>query len=115
MFRVFTAWKAVVENECRFRLQCLRSDNGGEFVSKQMDEFCASSGITHQGSLPHSPRQAGTAERLNTTLNSKVRSILHGAGVPQALWGEAPAAAVRVKNLSPCAKLTGVTPEEAWT
>ena len=55
VFRVFTAWKVVVENEYGFRLQCLRSDNGGEFVSKQMDVFCASSGITHQCFLPHSP------------------------------------------------------------
>ena len=77
-----------------------------------MDEFCVSSGITHQCSLPHSPQQNGTTERLNQTLNSKVRSMLHGAGPLQALWGEALEAAAHVNNFSSCAKLTGVTPEE---
>jgi hypothetical protein len=38
VFDTFKKWKALVENETRKRLMCLRSDNGGEYCSKDFDD-----------------------------------------------------------------------------
>eukprot|EP00253_Pinus_taeda_P029010 PITA_29010 len=39
VFDTFKKWKALVENETRKRLKCLRSDNGGEYCSKEFDGY----------------------------------------------------------------------------
>ncbi len=46
----------------------LRSDNGGEFVSKKFDAFLAECGIQRQTSVPYSPQQNGVTERANRTI-----------------------------------------------
>ena len=39
-FEKFKAWKALVENQSGLKLKVLRSDNGGEFVSRDFLDFC---------------------------------------------------------------------------
>jgi hypothetical protein len=41
VFDTFKKWKALVENETRKKLKCLRSDNGGEYCSKEFDDHCS--------------------------------------------------------------------------
>ena len=36
----FQEFKALVENQTGRRIQALRSDNGGEYTSKEFDEYC---------------------------------------------------------------------------
>ena len=36
----FQDFKALVENQTRRRIRALRSDNGGEYTSKDFDEYC---------------------------------------------------------------------------
>jgi hypothetical protein len=38
VFDTFKKWKALVDNEIGKRLKCLRSDNGGEYCSKDFDD-----------------------------------------------------------------------------
>ena len=45
VFDVFKKWKSLVENETGLKLKCLRSDNGGEYCSKESEECCAKNGI----------------------------------------------------------------------
>ena len=45
VFDTFKKWKALVENETGERLKCLRSDNGGEYCSKEFDSYCSHNGI----------------------------------------------------------------------
>ena len=39
VFDTFKKWKALVENETRKKLKCPRSDNGGEYCSKEFDNY----------------------------------------------------------------------------
>ena len=47
-FNKFKAFKLLVENETEAKIKCLRSDNGGEFTSKEFDLFSETHGIKRQ-------------------------------------------------------------------
>ena len=44
-FENFKIYKEMVENEMDSKIKCLRSDNGGEFNSKEFMDFCNKHGI----------------------------------------------------------------------
>ena len=56
----------------------LRTDNGGEFCSKEFEEFCKKCGISRQKTTPYTPQQNGVAERMKNTLMEMARSMLSG-------------------------------------
>ncbi|KAJ0390583.1 hypothetical protein ATCC90586_011215 [Pythium insidiosum] len=76
VFRCFKEFVAMVRTQYGLPVQRLRSDNGGEYVSKRFSQFCASQGIVHQTSAPYSPQQNGLAERMNRTIAEGVRAML---------------------------------------
>jgi hypothetical protein len=45
---IFKKWKALVENETRKSLKCLRSDNGGEYCGKEFDDYCSYHGFVER-------------------------------------------------------------------
>ena len=61
----------------------LRTDNGGEFCSKEFEELCKKCGIARQKTAPYTPQQNGVAERMNKTLMKRARSMLSGAELGQ--------------------------------
>ena len=67
----------------------LRSDNGGEFTSSVLTEFCAEKNITQSFSPPYIPQHNGRAERNNRTQGDKARCMLLQANAHPGLWGEA--------------------------
>ena len=49
-------------------MKTLRSDNGGEYVSKIFAAYLKEKGIAHQTTAPYSPSQNGVTERMNRTI-----------------------------------------------
>nr|KYP44586.1 Retrovirus-related Pol polyprotein from transposon TNT 1-94 [Cajanus cajan] len=93
----------------------LRTDRGGEYLSKEFVEFCNEQGIQRQLTASYTPQQNGVAERKNQTIINMVRSVLGEKGVPKAFWPEAVMWAVHVLNRSPTLAVKDITPEEAWS
>ncbi|CAA0830123.1 Unknown protein [Striga hermonthica] len=74
-FDTFRRWRALVEKETGLEVKCLRSDNGGEYNSEAIKEYCADNGIQMQKTVPRTPQQNGIAERMNRTLNEHARCM----------------------------------------
>jgi transposase InsO family protein len=58
----------MVENEMDSRIKCLRSDNGGEFTSKEFMDYYNSHGIKRKFFVARTPQQNGVVERKNRTV-----------------------------------------------
>ncbi|KAG7594052.1 Integrase catalytic core [Arabidopsis thaliana x Arabidopsis arenosa] len=88
-FQKFKNFKNLVEKESEARIQTLRTDRGGEFVSHEFNTFCEEHGIKRHLTAPYTPQQNGVVERRNRTLMEMTRSILKHMHMPNYLWGEA--------------------------
>lgn len=55
------------------------------------------------------------SERLNRTILVKARCMLLRANLDKRFWGKAVMTAIHLKNRSPTAALSGMTPEEKMT
>ena len=109
-------WWQYVKTMCGFRPKVLRSDNGGEFTSKELEDFLKSKGMIHQCSIAYHPQQNGVAERTNRTLVEKTRVMLLQAQLPVTLWPFAIRYATWLLNRTYTQALKkAVTPFEAWT
>ncbi|SGZ30192.1 BQ5605_C110g13213 [Microbotryum silenes-dioicae] len=113
-FAAFKSWLAKVERSMSRKVLAVRSDNGGEFMSNEFSRFLEEQGITRQLSIPDTPQQNGVAERANRSITEGVRSMLHQSGLPHALWAEALATYVYVKNRLPHSANSGTTPHTRW-
>lgn len=90
----------------------LRTDNGGEYISKQFNVYLQQNGIQIQRSAPYSPQQNGVAERKNRTLVEMARCMLFDAKMEK-FWAEAVTMANYVQNRLP-AKGIENTPYQDW-
>jgi hypothetical protein len=45
VFEIFKDFRALVEKNCGWLIKCLRSDNGGEYVSQWFEDYLLRSGI----------------------------------------------------------------------
>ena len=55
VFDIFKKWKALVEIKTKKKLKCLRSDNGGEYCSKEFDRYCSEHVIRREKIVPRTP------------------------------------------------------------
>jgi hypothetical protein len=111
----FQEFKAQVENLTRRKIKVLRSDNGGEYTSKEFINFCIEAGIKKELTVPYNPQQNGVAERKNRTIIEATKAMIHDQSLPMTLWAEACMTAVYVQNCSHHQSLKIITPEEAFT
>ncbi|CAH9135249.1 unnamed protein product [Cuscuta epithymum] len=115
VFDRFKLFHAMVERETGKKLKCLRSDNGGEYTSREFSAYCAAYGIRHEKTVPRTPQHNGVAERMNQTIMEKVRCMLSMAKLPKPFWGEAVLTACYLINRSPSVPLNFEVPEKKWS
>ena len=113
-FNAFKTYKTLVENQCQSKITTIRTDNGGEYCSKEWISLCNTHGIRHEHSIPYNPQQNGVAERKNRTLLDASRSMLQVAGLHNEFWQEAVATACYLQNRSPHKVLGSNTPYSLW-
>lgn len=105
-----------MEKQSRCHIKTLRTDRGGEYLSKEFNTFCEDNGIHRELTTPYTPQQNGVAERKNRTIVEMGRSMMNARGVPKHFWAEAVATAVYIHflNISPTKAVYNRTPCEAW-
>lgn len=110
----FCHFQLLVERQTGAQIKTIRTDNGTEFVNREMSEYLVSKGIQHQTTVPYSPQQNGVAERTNRAIVEKARSMLAESSLPKAFWEDAFRTAVYLKNRCPHRALNRKTPYEIW-
>ncbi|GKB43341.1 retrovirus-related pol polyprotein from transposon TNT 1-94, partial [Tanacetum coccineum] len=93
-------------------IRFVRTDNGTEFVNKDLIDFNEIVGITHEKTVPRTLQQNGVVERRNRTLVKVARTMLIFSKAPLFLWAEAVATACYTQNRSLIHTLYNKTPYE---
>ena len=88
-YEKFSDFKNLVENQTGHQIKILRSDQGGEYVNRNFQQYLRQNGIQHQTTAPYTPQQNGVAERFNRTVVEMGRTMLHTANLPYDFWAEA--------------------------
>nr|GEV50788.1 hypothetical protein [Tanacetum cinerariifolium] len=86
---IFKKFITEIENLKDLKVKIIRSDNGGEFRNKEINDFCSQKGIKREFSNARTPQQNGVAERRNRTLIEAARTMLADAKLPVTFWAEA--------------------------
>ena len=76
VFEKFKEFKALIENLSHNRIKTLRSDNGGEYTSKEFEYFCKDARIKRELTTPYNPQQNGVEERNNRTIMEAVKTMI---------------------------------------
>ena len=63
----------MVEKEIGIYLKGLRTNRGGEFISKEFTSFCNENDIQRQLTVAYTPKQNGMTERKNKKIMNMVR------------------------------------------
>jgi len=106
----FKEFEAITTNDCGHKIEALRTDNGGEYISNEFKDYLKSRGIHHELTVPYTPEQNGVAERLNCALVEVARSMMSHSGLSNAYWA---ATAAYLQNHS-VTTATDKTPYERW-
>jgi hypothetical protein len=115
VFNKFKEFKALIENLSERKIKILRSDNGGEYTSKEFVNFYKDVGIKRELTTPYNPQQNDVARRKNRTILEVVKTMIHDQDLPMCLWTEATMAVVYVQNQLSHSVLGLKTPEEMFT
>jgi Reverse transcriptase (RNA-dependent DNA polymerase) len=109
-YKSFESW-ATTQRHCD-KIKVLRSDRGGEYLSKAFDEHLAAAGTARSLTTHDTPQLNGVAERLNRSLLERIRALQHTSAFPKSTWGEALRHATWLKNRTATRTLGNKTPYE---
>jgi hypothetical protein len=115
VFNKFKEFKALIEKLFERKIKILRSDNGGEYTSKEFVNFCKDVGIKRELTTPYNPQQNSVAERKNRMIMEAVKTMIHDQDLPMCLWAEATMTVVYVQNRLSHSALGFKTSEEMFT
>ena len=112
VFQDFVAKSTALFNS---KLVHLYIDNGREYLSTEMKNYCVQKGISYHLTVPRTPQLNGVSERMVRTITEKARAIICGASLQKVFWGEAVLTATYLINLTPTKALKcNKTPYEMW-
>src|SRR5260370_11738859 len=86
-YKSYEAW-ATMQQHCR-AIKVLRSDQGGEYLSKDFDQHLAKSGTARKLTTHDTPQLNGITEHLNRTLLEQIHAFTHTSALPNSLWRKA--------------------------
>ena len=73
---LFQKFHKMIETQYNAKVRVLRSDNGGEYQSSDLQKYLEEHGIIHQTTCSNTPQQNGVAEWKNRHLLEVVRASL---------------------------------------
>jgi Reverse transcriptase (RNA-dependent DNA polymerase) len=103
---------AMVQNQFSTTIKTIRSDNGAELLSNEMQDFFRQNEIIHETTCIDTPQQNGIAERKHGHLLEVARSLRFQSGLPKIFLGECLLIATYLINRIPTKNLDGKTPFE---
>lgn len=104
----------MVENEIGKRLKCLKSDNEGEYCSKEFENYYSYNGIRRWKIVLGTPQENGVSKRMNRTIMEHARSMRLHARLSLHFWVDVVHIYVYLINRGTSNPLGGGIPEEAW-
>ncbi|CAI7930299.1 unnamed protein product [Closterium sp. NIES-54] len=115
-FTAFRTWLPLAERESDTKLKAFQCDGAGEYRSTVFTNYLQERGIRRLFSLPHAHQQSGVAERLNRTLQEKMRALLDQAQLGPLYWPFAMDHATLLHNLLSSSSLpNNASPHLLWT
>jgi transposase InsO family protein len=94
--------ETLYQRESLFPVSTLHSDNGGEFMSRELGDFLKRHGVKKTFTTAYSPYSNGIVERAIRTLFETASSLLNYSGLPARLfWPEAIQRAAYIRNRIP--------------
>lgn len=116
VFSCLKRYNALVKNRTGRNIRVLRSDNGGEYEGREIQDWLSENGTVHQTSAPGTPEQNGVAERFNRTLQESARCMLISSKLGPEMWAEATACATYLLNrVLSSTSIEQIKPYEVWT
>ncbi|CAI5475950.1 unnamed protein product [Closterium sp. Yama58-4] len=93
-----TDWFPMVERQQDQLVKRIRTDRGGEFLSKGFSLWLKKNGIRHSFTMPYFPPMNNIAERANRKITEAARGLLIEAGLPDYFWPDVVSSACVAKN-----------------
>ena len=72
-----------MEKSSGMKVKALRTDNGGEYTSKEFKQHLKKQSTQHELTFRKIPQQNGVAEYMNRTLVETIKSILADSKLPK--------------------------------
>ena len=101
VFENFAIYRQHAENDTGKAVRSLRSDGGGEYMSKKFLTYLREAEIVKQTTPPYTPAQNGIAERANSTIMESARCMLADAQLGNEFWAYAVSATTHTLNRMP--------------
>lgn len=102
------------ENITGKKIKTLRTDNGLEFINREVKHLLKEHGICHQRSVVYTPQQNGRAEREMRTIVEAARTMIHSTDMPKTFWAEVVNTAVFVLNKTGTSSVRGTSSIKLW-
>jgi hypothetical protein len=92
----------------------LRCDQGSEFTSRASQTVLDKYSVIYQLSETNVHEHNGTCERVNRTVQERIRALLFDSGFPSYMWGQVAHAVCWLYNRSPHSAIDFITPYEKF-